>query len=67
LGFSGKKARKILNKANTQKRTEFLAELQSLFNQALHNEHLLIYIDEAHIHLDIIDGKIFLGQNTRTA
>jgi len=56
LGFSWKKARKILNKANTQKRTEFLAELQILFNEALHNEHLLIYIDEAHIHLDSDEG-----------
>lgn len=56
LGFSWKKARKLLNKANSKKRAEFLATLQSLLDDALHNGHLLIFIDEAHIHLDTDEG-----------
>lgn len=56
LGFSWKKARKILNKANSEKRAEFLEKLQDLLEDALHNNHLLIYIDEAHIHLDTDEG-----------
>lgn len=56
LGFSGKKARKLLNKANTKNRTEFLEKLKGLLDDALHNGHLLIYIDEAHIHLDTDEG-----------
>lgn len=56
LGFSWKKARKILNKANTKKRFEFLEKLQGLLNNTLHNDQLLIYIDEAHIHLDSDEG-----------
>lgn len=56
LGFSWKKARKLLNKANSKKRAEFLEKLKSLFDDALDNGHLLIFIDEAHIHLDSDEG-----------
>ena len=56
LGFSWKKARKILNKANSKKRAEFLENLKNLLDNALHKDHLLIYIDEAHIHLDSDEG-----------
>ena len=56
LGLSWKKARKLLNKANTDKRAEFLERLKGLLNEALQAGHLLIYIDEAHIHLDADEG-----------
>jgi len=56
LGFSWKKARKLLNKANPQKRAAFLETLEGLLVEALHDPCLLVYIDEAHIHLDTDEG-----------
>jgi transposase len=56
LGFSWKKARKLLNKANTQKRIAYLDKLKGLMQDVLDNHHMLIYIDEAHIHLDTDEG-----------
>jgi transposase len=56
LGFSWKKARKLLNKANPQKRAAFLEKLQGLLDDALHQRCLLVYIDEAHVHLDTDEG-----------
>lgn len=56
LGFSWKKARKLLNKANPEKRTAFLETLEGLLDDALHQRCLLVYIDEAHIHLDTDEG-----------
>jgi transposase len=56
LGFSWKKARKLLNKANPQKRAAFLTTLQELLDEALHQQCLLVYIDEAHVHLDTDEG-----------
>lgn len=57
LGFSWKKARKLLNKANPAKRAAFLDSLQALFDELLRTDnHVLIYIDEAHIHLDTDEG-----------
>jgi len=46
----------LLNKANRQKREEFLATLEGILDDVLKKEHLLIYIDEAHIHLDCDEG-----------
>ena len=56
LGLSWKKDRKLLNKANPQKRAAFLEKLEGLLSSALNQERLLIYIDEAHIHLDTDEG-----------
>lgn len=56
LGFSWKKARKLLNKANPQKRAVFLEQLEGMLDEALHQQCLLVYIDEAHIHLDTDEG-----------
>ena len=56
IGFSGKKAKKLLNKGNTAKRAEFLEKITGLLDDALHQKRLLIYIDEAHIHLDTDEG-----------
>lgn len=56
LGFSWKKARKFLNKANTANRREYLERLEVLMQDALDNDHLLVFMDEAHIHLDTDEG-----------
>lgn len=56
LGLSWKKARKLLNKANPKKRAEFLEMLKGLLHNALQHGQMLIYIDEAHIHLDTDEG-----------
>ncbi len=56
LGFSWKKARKLLNKANSKVREAFVDKLQALLQKATLGEHLLIYMDEAHIHLDADEG-----------
>jgi len=52
LGFAWKKSHKLLNKANPTKRADFLVRLQGLLTDVMHQRCLLIYIDEAHIHLD---------------
>lgn len=56
MGFSWKKAKKLLNKGNTAKRAEFLEKITELLDDALDQKRLLIYIDEAHIHLDTDEG-----------
>ncbi len=56
LGFSWKKARKLLNKANPKKRASYLKELAGVLDEALHQRALLVYVDEAHIHLDTDEG-----------
>jgi len=56
LGFSWKKARKLLNKAKTKDREAFLVTIQGLLDEALHQQCLLVYGDEAHIHLDTDEG-----------
>lgn len=56
MGFSWKKARKLLNKADPQKRVQFLEKLEGMLDSALKEGRLLIYIDEAHIKLDTDEG-----------
>ena len=56
LGFSCQKAKKFLNKGNTAKRAEFVEKITGLLNDAMYQKRLLIYIDEAHIHLDTDEG-----------
>jgi transposase len=56
LGLSWKKAKKLLNKANPTHREEFLTTLEQLLDEVLHKDRLLIYIDQAHIHLDCDEG-----------
>ncbi len=56
MGFSWKKAKKLLNKASKAKREDFIGKVTQLLNDALHQRQLLIYIDEAHIHLDTDEG-----------
>ena len=56
LGFSWKKARKLLNKADTAAREAFFEKLKGLLDSATRAERFLVYIDEAHIHLDTDEG-----------
>jgi transposase len=56
LGFSWKKARKLLNKANPDQRAAFLKTLEELLDDALHERCLVVYLDEAHVHLDTDEG-----------
>ena len=52
LGFSWKKARKLLARADPIARFVFLQQLEPLLQQADQGRVLLAYIDEAHIHCD---------------
>jgi len=56
MGYSWKKARKLLNKANPKKRASFVEILAELLPTATKGERTIIYIDEAHIHLDTDEG-----------
>ena len=52
LGYSWKKARKLLARANTLARLLFLRQLLPLLEQAKQGRLLLAYCDEAHVHCD---------------
>jgi transposase len=52
-GLSWKKCRKVLRKANPEKREAFIAQFSSLFEQVCQDETILLYIDEAHVHRDM--------------
>lgn len=56
LGFSWKKWRKLLNKANPKQREAFVDKLQTLLATATQGKEQIVYIDEAHIHLDTDEG-----------
>ena len=51
-GYSWKKAKKLLNKADSALRSTFLEQLKPLLEKVTRQERLLVYIDEAHIHQD---------------
>jgi transposase len=57
LGLSWKKARKLLGRANPERRQAFIEQLQGVLDGARRDRHLLVrhllvYVDEAHIHQD---------------
>lgn len=56
FGFSWQKARKLLNQANPQPRQILVAKLTNLLNEATQGQRTLVYLDEAHIHLDTDEG-----------
>ena len=56
LGFSWKKARKLLNKADSDQRAAFLEQLNPLLVAATRGHHALVYIDEAHFRQDTDEG-----------
>lgn len=56
MGLSWKKARKLLAKADTEQRQAFLIQLPALLSAAAQGQLNLVYLDEAHIHLDTSPG-----------
>jgi len=52
LKLSWKKAKKLLGRACPERRQAFIEHLQGLLDGAQHDRHLLVYVDEAHIHQD---------------
>jgi transposase len=52
LKLSWKKAKKLLGRADPERRQAFVERLQSLLDGAQRDQHLLVYLDEAHIHQD---------------
>ncbi|WP_157673406.1 IS630 family transposase [Endozoicomonas ascidiicola] len=55
--ISWKKAKKLLNRADPEKRADYLKQLEPLLQQATRQEKLIVYIDEAHIHQDTDIGS----------
>ncbi len=52
LNLSWKKAKKLLGRADPQRRQAFVERLQGLLAGAQRDRHVLVYLDEAHIHQD---------------
>ena len=53
LDLSWKKAKKLLGRAHPEQRKDFIEQLQPLLQGAQQDQHLLVYLDEAHIHQDV--------------
>jgi len=56
LKLSWKKARKLLGRANTERREAFLRDIHPLLKEAQRDQCVLVYLDEAHIHQDVDPG-----------
>src|SRR4051794_7149 len=52
LALSWKKAKKLLGRADPEQRRAFIDRLQDLLAGAQRDRHLLVYLDEAHLHQD---------------
>jgi transposase len=52
LKLSWKKAKKLLGRADPERREAFVEQLQGLLEGAQRDLHLLVYVDEAHLHQD---------------
>src|SRR4051812_39746673 len=52
LKLSWKKAKKLLGRADPERRQAFIEQLQDVLAGAQRDQHLLVYLDEAHIHQD---------------
>jgi transposase len=52
LTLSWKKAKKLLGRADPEQRQAFIEQLQGVLEGAQRDWHLLVYLDEAHIHQD---------------
>lgn len=53
LGLSWKKAKKLLGRANSERRAAFVEQLRPLLDGTQRDRHQLVYWDEAHIHQDV--------------
>jgi transposase len=52
LTLSWTKAKKLLGRADPERRQAFIEQLQSVLAGAQRDRHLLVYVDEAHLHQD---------------
>jgi transposase len=52
LKLSWKKAKKLLGRADPERRQAFIEQLEGLLTGAQRDRHLLVYVDEAHLHQD---------------
>jgi transposase len=52
LTLSWKKAKKLLGRADPERRQAFVERLRDVLAGAQRDQHVLIYVDEAHIHQD---------------
>lgn len=55
-GFSWKKSKKVLSKADPDKRAEFVAQFQTWFEAMCQGQVRIIYLDEVHLHQDMASG-----------
>jgi hypothetical protein len=53
LDLSGKKARKLLGRANPERREAFVGQIGALLDGTRDEQHALVYLDEAQIHQDV--------------
>lgn len=56
MKFSWKKFRKLLNKAETKAREAYLEKFQVHLQEAMLGKENLVFVDEAHFHLDCTEG-----------
>jgi transposase len=52
LKLSWKKAKKLLGRADPERRETFVEQLQGVLDGAQRDRHLVVFLDEAHIHQD---------------
>jgi hypothetical protein len=65
LELSWKKAKKLLGRADPARRQAFIERVQDLLVGAQHDRHLLVYLDEAHIHQDVDLGYGWAARGER--
>jgi transposase len=53
LDLSWKKAKKLLGRADSERRESFSEQIGGLLDGARDERHMLVYLDEAHIHQDV--------------
>jgi hypothetical protein len=52
LKLSWKKAKKLLGRADPERRQAFIERVRDLLAGAQRDQHLVVFLDEAHIHQD---------------
>jgi hypothetical protein len=52
-GLSWKKCKKLLSKADPEKRKAFVEQFQRLFERMCRDEICIVYVDESHFHQDL--------------
>jgi transposase len=65
LGLSWKKAKKLLGRADPARRQAFIEQLQGVLAEAARDRHLLVYLDQAHLHQDADRGYGWAARGQR--